>query len=299
MASGLLSYGADTGSLRMRLEAALLRRLPARWRRPTRRLLYLPADLLDALFGRRPELVPPRGMISVGAGDFQSTGEHYLEYLRRHAGLEPDSRVLDVGCGIGRMAVPMTRFLARGTYDGIDVAAADLRWCRRHIGRRHPGFRFHHADVRHREYNPGGALAAADYRFPFPDGAFDVVLASSLFSHLLAAEAGHYLAEISRVLAPGGVSFLTFFLLNDEARAQIAAGACGFEFRVAVGEARVHDPKNPEAAVAYDEAFIRELHARCGLTLEEPLLYGCWCCREHYTSYQDIVIARRIHPGGG
>jgi SAM-dependent methyltransferase len=283
----------------MRLEAALLRRLPPRWRRQARRLLYLPADALDNLLGRRRELVPPRGMISAGAGDFEAIGEHYLGYLRQHAGLGPDSRVLDVGCGIGRMAAPMTRFLERGTYDGIDVAAADLRWCRRHIGRRHPSFRFHHADVYHREYNPGGGLAAVDYRFPFPEGSFDVVLASSLFSHLLAAEAGHYLAEISRVLAPGGTSFLTFFLLNDESRGLIDAGACGLVFRIPAGGAWVHDEKNPEAAVAYDESFIRELHARNGLEIAEPLLYGCWCCREEYTSYQDIVIARKGLDGRG
>ncbi len=291
----VLSYGADTGSLPMRLEAALLRRLPPRWRRSARRLLYLPADLFDTVLGRRPQLVPPRGLLTVGAGDYQATGERFLELLREHCGLVPDSRVLDFGCGIGRMAVPMTRFLEHGTYDGVDVSAADMRWCRRHISRKFPNFRFHTSAVYHREYNPGGTLRAVDDRLPFADGSFDVVLASSLFTHLLEAETEHYLAEVARVLADGGTAFVSFFLLNDESRALIDAEACGFRFATSSGKAYLHDERNPEGAVAYDKPFILDLFARQGLTVKEPLLYGCWCCREQFTSYQDIVVANRAH----
>ncbi|MEE8523241.1 MAG: class I SAM-dependent methyltransferase [Thermoanaerobaculia bacterium] len=287
----VLSYGADTGSVPMRLQAALLRRLPPRWRRPARRLMYLPADLLDTVLRRREELVPPRGLLGVGAGDYRATGEQFLEFLREHCGLVPDSRVLDFGCGIGRMAVPLTRFLEGGTYDGIDVSAADMRWCQRHIGRKVPNFSFHTSAVHHREYNPGGTLRAVDDRLPFADGSFDVVLASSLFTHLLSAETEHYLGEVSRVLAANGKAFVSFFLLNDESRALIAAEACGFRFETSAGEAHLHDVRNPEGAVAYDEAFIREVFRYHGLTVKEPLLYGCWCCRERFTSYQDIVVA--------
>ena len=48
----LLSYGADTETARMRFEAALLRRLHPRLRRPARKFLYFPADLVDAVFDR-------------------------------------------------------------------------------------------------------------------------------------------------------------------------------------------------------------------------------------------------------
>jgi len=291
----VLSYGADTGSVPMRLQAALLRRLPPRWRRPVRRLIYLPADLLDTVLGRRQELVPPRGLLGVGAGDFKATGEQFLVFLRQHCGLTPASRVLDFGCGIGRMAVPMTRFLEHGTYDGIDVSAADMSWCRRHISRKYPNFRFHTSEVHHREYNPGGTSSALDDRLPFADGSFDVVLASSLFTHLLAAETEHYLGEVSRVLAGGGAALVSFFLLNEESRALIAAEACGFRFATSVGDAYLHDVRNPEGAVAYDEPFILDLFRRHRLAVGEPLLYGCWCCRERFTSYQDIVVATRAH----
>ena len=58
---------------------------------------------------------------------------------------------------------------------------------------------------------------------------FDFVLATSVFTHLLEADATHYLAECARVLAPGRARcFATFFLLNDdEPRAAIEAGGAG------------------------------------------------------------------------
>ena len=46
--------------------------------------------------------------------------------LERH-GLKPEHRVLDIGCGVGRVALPLTRYLTSGTYDGFDIVK---RWIR-------------------------------------------------------------------------------------------------------------------------------------------------------------------------
>ena len=77
-------------------------------------------------------------------------------------------------------------------------------------------FAFVHADLRNTAYNPGGALDADSYRFPYGDGAFDLVIATSLFTHLLPAAAEHYLSEAARVLAPGGRLFCTWLLFSAD-----------------------------------------------------------------------------------
>ena len=49
----------------------------------------------------------------------------------------PGERVLDVGCGIGRMARPLAGYLTGdGSYDGFDVNREGIRWCTRRY-RRH------------------------------------------------------------------------------------------------------------------------------------------------------------------
>ena len=78
--------------------------LSPRARRIVRRLVYLPVDLLDSLRGK-PSLVPPKGKIFVGAGDFERQGMIFLEYFKTYTNLKPTDHVLDVGCGSGVLAI--------------------------------------------------------------------------------------------------------------------------------------------------------------------------------------------------
>ncbi len=51
-------------------------------------------------------------------------------------------------------------------------------------------------------------------RFPFPDQSFDAVLCSQVFEHVFTPQ--EFLAEISRVLRPGGVALFTVPFVWDE-----------------------------------------------------------------------------------
>ena len=59
-----------------------------------RRIYYLPVDTIDLLLGRRDELIPPKGKIFVGPGDFKKVGEEFLQYFIELGGLKPNERVL-------------------------------------------------------------------------------------------------------------------------------------------------------------------------------------------------------------
>ncbi len=192
------------------------------------------ADAADALRGRADALTPPRRLAGyVGDSDFRATGAEFLAHFRELADLRPDDRVLEIGCGIGRMArvlVPVLR--PPGSYDGFDVVASGIAWCREHYGHTPARFRFQHADLRNAMYNPGGVQTAVDYRFPYEADAFDLVIATSVFTHLLAPAADHYLAEAARVLAPGGRLFATWYLVDAQAqpaRAGAVSAAAGDE----------------------------------------------------------------------
>jgi SAM-dependent methyltransferase len=237
---------------------------------------------------------PPWWLRDVGGSDFKRTGEEFLRYFIEIARLHPQAHVLEIGCGSGRMALPLTRYLQGGAYTGIDITPKSIAWCQQRITRRYPHFTFIHADLYNKRYNPGGTLHADAYTFPFADQAFDFIFLTSVFTHLLPADTTHYLQEIARLLAPRGNALLTFFLLNDRQAELAAAGNNDIQFRLGEGSYRVRDADIPESAIAYQENYVLEQLSMRGLALQSPIYYGTWSGRSGGLSYQDILLVQHV-----
>lgn len=276
---------------------ALLRRSSIAYRAALRlRVAALAvADAGDRLLRRRKGLAPPGRFRNVGGGNFRTVGRAWVRRSRNLAGLGPDERVLDIGCGVGRVAIPLTEYLGpEGSYRGFDVTAAWVDWCAAEITPRHPNFRFDHANVHNEKYNPRGTVDGTEYRFPYEAESFTFALAASVFTHLTLPTLDRYLAETHRVLAPGGRLLATFFLIADDG-GEAGERRATREFEHAADGYRCSDPALPELAVAYEERTVRELMSRHGLEVVEPIHRGRWTGRSDGQGHQDIVIARRPH----
>jgi SAM-dependent methyltransferase len=271
----------------------LSRTLPVPLRRGLKLSSQLCLDGLDLLLGRRKELVPPRYLNFAGDGNFIETGDEFLRHFTQLGGLQPEHRVLEIGCGIGRMARPLTKYLVKGTYEGIDIVPRGIRWCQDHITNRYPNFHFQLADVENREYNPSGRFRATEYRFPFNDKEFDFIYLTSVFTHMQKNDMTHYLREISRTLRNNGKCLITFFLLNSESRKLINAGQSSLDFLFPQDGCWTADEKLPENALAYEEEYVRGIFAESLLALENAQ-YGAWCGRSEYLSYQDVLVAKKV-----
>ncbi|MCW3003984.1 MAG: class SAM-dependent methyltransferase [Conexibacter sp.] len=251
-------------------------------------------DLRDRVGRRSDRLVPPRRLDFVGHSDFVDTGDEFLAHFVALGALAPDERVLDIGCGIGRMARPLAGYLGeRGSYDGFDINAEGIGWCRRRY-RAHRNFTFAVVDLYNRRYNPAGTQPADAFAFPYADAQFDFALATSVFTHLLETAADRYVAEAARVLAPGGRLFATWFLLDEGSRAAIAAGRAGLPFLDADQPVAVVSDDVPEEAIAFDRTWLTDALTRHGLRLT-AVHEGSWRGDEAGTSFQDIVVATREH----
>jgi SAM-dependent methyltransferase len=190
------------------------------------------------------------------------------------------------------MALPLTGYLSdRGRYEGFDISAKAINWCRKNITGRYPNFRFQAFNIRNAPYNPLGTIRVSSYRFPYEDETFDLIFLASVFTHMLPGDVKHYLSEIARVLKPGGRCLITYFLLNAESSRMIdkKLGTINFEYHM--GDYRTINQDRPEDAMAYYEVFVRNLYRKHGLKIMEPVRYGSWCGRETYLSFQDIIIA--------
>ena len=143
------------------------------------------------LQGEHPE---EEAMSLAVGGDFEASGRIELAILQK-CGLQADSYLIDVGCGSGRLAKPLTSYLS-GHYSGFDIVADLVDYAQKICGR--PDWRFGVVD---------------QIEIPEPDNCADMVCFFSVLTHLLHEQSYWYVEEAVRVAKPGGAivfSFLDF-----------------------------------------------------------------------------------------
>jgi len=265
-----------------------------KFRRLLRRIYYLPADLLDSIYGKRDALTPPKGLIFIGSGDFIKHGNSILQQFIDLGGLKKNDRVLDVGCGIGRLAVPLARYLdENGSYEGFDVVKSGIDWCNKHINSQFPNFKFTHIGLKNDLYNLETDVQAKDFIFPYRENEFGFVFLTSVFTHMMPEDIEAYLKQIHRVLQKGGTCFATFFIMNEENK-RLMQASDGLKFNYDFGNYYQHNNKVKEANIAFEEAYLDKLFSETGFIIEKKY-FGYWTGREKEKTvdFQDIVILKK------
>jgi len=250
-------------------------------------------DRYQVYIEKRNPMVPPQWKIFVGGGNFEAIGKVFFNYFKELGQLKPDDKVLDVGCGQGRMAIPLTSYLQKGEYEGLDIVEQGIKWCKKKITLKHKNFNFQLADIYNRYYNPKGKYKSSEYNFPYRDASFDFIFMTSVFTHMLPSEVENYLKETSRVLKPGGRCLITWFILNEESQKLIAENQSSLDFKFEYANYTTVDESLPEIGVGFNESYIRSLYEKNGLSLVQPLYFGNWCGRKDFLDYQDIILAAK------
>jgi SAM-dependent methyltransferase len=262
------------------------------------RLFYPLSVINDWTVGAASRLVakrrfPPLRYISrTGCNDILSPYFFYLThgvnfwlYAFTQGWANLNSRIVDVGSGCGKSAVTLRDFdymgqRFEGQYFGFDVDAEMIRWCQQNFDPAH--FAFRTIDSYSAVYNPGPGLASkqgtrtretADIPVRLDgceDGSINLVMSQSLFSHLLEDNVRNYVAESLRVLRPGGIMAMTFFCMDDLRALKLLGGRWTFEHRC--DAAYIENERYPEAAVAYDKAWMEDVCREAGFSKVETIL---------------------------
>lgn len=139
---------------------------------------------------------------------FRGMGQQLRRRAVALAGIQPAETVLDVGCGTGTLAIDVQRRVgSAGRVFGIDPSAQQIARACAKAARRHLPIDFQIGVIE---------------RLAFPDQAFDVVLSTLMMHHLPASLRRQGLAEIARVLRPGGRLVIADFKRRQERSGQAA-----------------------------------------------------------------------------
>lgn len=131
------------------------------------------------------------------------------------AGLEPGHRLLDVGCGTGRLALLARRRCPQARVVGIDATPGMIRRARRNA----------EAAGLTAEFRAGLAE-----RLEFPDASFEAVTSTFTFHHLPLGLKRAALAEMLRVLKPGGRLVVADYATPVGALGHLAAFPMRFDY---------------------------------------------------------------------
>jgi SAM-dependent methyltransferase len=173
---------------------------PRTWRWLWRRLLTPTFVEFYAGYVNEHASVDP---VEAIGGRWDEIGALQFEFLRRE-GLRPDQTMLDFGCGALRGGRHFIRYLDPGRYCGVDISSTVLAVGRRVV-----------AAEQLTAKEPALQLVA-DTRFDwFVDRLFDVILAQSVFTHMLPADLSDVFAHVPRIMAPHSVFYATCYLGTD------------------------------------------------------------------------------------
>ena len=103
-----------------------------------------------------------------------------------------EARVLDFGCGVGRVLRYFSEEAKSAEVWGCDIDGPSIRWDVENMA---PPFRFFQL--------------SEIPTIPLEDSSFDLVYAISVFAHIH-VDWHHWMAEVRRILKPGGYFFVTF-----------------------------------------------------------------------------------------
>jgi ubiquinone/menaquinone biosynthesis C-methylase UbiE len=164
------------------------------------RLRCLLNDLLHSKYDRArgipPAMVRFRVGESIDSAEFLNIGRGCARLMDEHfkqmgGPLAPGMKILDFGCGCGRVASWLMKQVPQADFWGVDIDKEAIHWCIENLKDAH---------------------FKADSSNPpllFPNAYFDAVYCVSVFTHLDEGMQDAWLAELRRLLKPGGMLIFT------------------------------------------------------------------------------------------
>jgi SAM-dependent methyltransferase len=242
------------------------------------------------------ELPPLWMMNTIGSHSsehFKNAGGWAFVELVRRGNVTSSSRVVDIGSGCGRLALPFSFLIKNGAYFGTDVFEDGINWCTTNITTRNSACKFFLQSVKNSYYFGGEVKPSETLSLNFADtGSIDFVFAVSVFTHLVEADAQRYLHEIARCLKSDGVAHVTCFIIDRSFSSFVARTGLHTAVR-AVSEGHYQAYSGQDFFGGYDASRWQQLVTAADLEIAgfDP---GTWAEKAGALHYQDTFILTKL-----
>ncbi|MGJ3245144.1 MAG: class I SAM-dependent methyltransferase [Elainellaceae cyanobacterium] len=240
----------------------------------------------------KPLPLPPQDLRFMQEDDaaFITIGDGLVAKLKTIAGLHSETSIIDIGSGYGRLAHALLRGDFKGQYHGFDILKRHVTWCQANLSTDHVSFGY--LDIYNSRYNPAGSVKAHDIKLENYVNRSDLVVLTSVFTHMLPDEIENYVSCFPTLLLPDGRVCATFFLITDQRRGLIDENKSKLSLPFKLTPyARYHNADDPLHAIAFEEQWVRDVLHQNGMTIRQ-IDYGYWCGQQQTNSalYQDFVV---------
>lgn len=147
------------------------------------------ADLMN----KRAKTDPKKAV----GGRWDEIGPLQLDFLKRH-GLQPQSSLLDYGCGSLRAGIHFIDYLQPGGYTGVDISEELIRYANQLI------------EEKNWQSKNVTLILNHDLELGYMTRKFDYIIATSVLTHMVWADIEKLLTHIHKIMDANSAFYATF-----------------------------------------------------------------------------------------
>ena len=239
----------------------------------------------------------------VGGSDPEAVGNACRGILDRYLTINAGSRLLDFGCGIGRVLLSVLNHTPTvGRVTGFDIMPQVINFCDEHIASAFPQTSFEVIQGSNDHYDQfvsaaGVTVAKNREQLQSTYGStFTGAYAFSVFTHVEMSDFRSLLELVGGLLEPGGEFLFTSFLLTPYSRQAIEQRSGLFPFGETAfegnGSVFIGNVSDRLGFIAFDMALVEQVVFDAGLVITH-VEHGAWTGSGFSPSLQDVIVCRK------